>query len=64
MTLPDNSGKLDRRSTLTISTGLNLIAYIVVFNMPIIVIIIYLCMRSNNTPPPKEPIHFDHKPFS
>jgi hypothetical protein len=41
-----------------------LVAYIVVFNLPIIVIIIYLCMRSNNTPPPKEPTHFDHKPFS
>lgn len=64
MTLPDNSGKWVRRRTLTDSTGLNLIAYIVVFNMPIIVIIIYLCMRSNNTPPPKEPTHFDHKPFS
>ncbi|KAK8801627.1 hypothetical protein WA588_005913, partial [Blastocystis sp. NMH] len=54
MTLPNNSG----------NTGLNLVAYIVVFNLPIIVIIIYLCMRSNNTPPPKEPTHFDHKPFS
>ena len=64
MTLPDNSGEWVWRGRLIVSAGLNLIAYIVVFNMPIIVIILYLCLRSNNTPPPKEPTHFDHKPLS
>ena len=49
---------------LAISTTMTILAYIFILNLPVLLIIIYLCTHNSKHPVSTEPIQFEHKPFS